>query len=426
MNSAYRIRCQPVSADAVATDHVFRDLPIAIGRNPLNDFAIVDDSTVSGFHAVIESVDGQPCVRDLDSKNGVFTTERRRIPRGKPVPLANLQNAFLLGFGMRVQVEPCDEAQAPPRRGRSSGSVIGNADILSLGLDEPSPGGARPSLAKDSVGLVVPLPALSESSVAPPEPAYLSSGGSGGAESVDVSAYSLAPNSVDLEKYAEPDARDGRHTKHFAMNMDAMALQGLRELGASLVPGATLRTTGDVARLLTKLHDTLEVFCRGFVSLKDSQEQLRVSLALAETPERPAGRSASARRLADARSPAAAATALLDWRNQDFDATVVVDEAFRAAETQGPALVESALQGVRAVLAQLSPETLANECVTLPGLGWTKALAGGGSLWRTFRTKHAAMLADSQLFEVVFGREFAACYREHVARTTTPPRSRGT
>ena len=58
---------------------------------------------------------------------------------------------------------------------------------------------------------------------------------------------------------------DLRRTGHFGMASELLAFQGLRELAGSLVPGQPLETTGDVARLITKLHDAIEVFCRCFI-----------------------------------------------------------------------------------------------------------------------------------------------------------------
>ncbi len=48
----------------------------SIGRNPENQL-VIDDPTVSGQHAVIESAEEGYRIRDLESTNGVFVNGKR-------------------------------------------------------------------------------------------------------------------------------------------------------------------------------------------------------------------------------------------------------------------------------------------------------------------------------------------------------------
>jgi hypothetical protein len=67
---------------------------ITIGRDPSSTIVITDDTFVSGHHARIFDVEGQPMVEDLGSTNGSFHNGNRLQPGG----------SRLLHPGDRVQV----------------------------------------------------------------------------------------------------------------------------------------------------------------------------------------------------------------------------------------------------------------------------------------------------------------------------------
>jgi hypothetical protein len=259
--TAFRVRYRSLDA-AVHGERLLYQLPIRIGRNPLNQCQIAH-AYVSDFHVAVEAVDGRPCVRDLRSKNGVFSTTGGRLPADVPVPLATTGYMFLLSGFVHVQVEVLEnQASAGDRFSETRGAVLGNREFLE----------GRPP----------------------------------------------------------PQLPVGPSTQQFTMAPEALALTGLRELGASLAPGVPLQTAGDVARLVTKLHDTIEVFCRCFVPVRDAAAQLGPSPA---NPNRAASpravhRSAAAARIESARDPAAVAAALLDWRNQDYDGPNAIEGVF--------------------------------------------------------------------------------------------------
>jgi hypothetical protein len=259
--TAFRVRYRSLDA-AVQGERVLGQLPIRIGRSPLNQCQIAH-GYVSDFHVVIEFVDGRPCVRDLRSKNGLFSTTGGRLPSDVPVPLASTGFMFLLSGFVHVEIEVLEnQASAGNRFSETRGAVLGNRDFLE----------ARPPAAS-------PV---------------------------------------------------GPSTQQFAMAPEALALTGLRELGASLAPGVPLQTAGDVARLVTKLHDTIEVFCRCFIPVRDAAVQLARSPGnpnRAASP-RAAHRSSAAARVEAARDPAAVAAALIDWRNQDYDGSDAVEGVF--------------------------------------------------------------------------------------------------
>jgi type VI secretion system protein ImpI len=390
--------------------------PVRFGRNTMNECPI-QHPQVSQFHAVVEFIDGQLGLRDLNSKNGVWTQAYGRLEPGKFLPLAAVRNEFSLGPSIFVQIEPFEQrAHAGERLSQVQGQVLGRPSVMEE-LGRP-PVVSLPPLSFDGRGAPP---------VAPP-PMNPWSGGSPGSIEGGQSLPPLAPLSPSYpgQPVGEPapnrlprgalDAPRGvsRSTQQFAMTVEALALMGLRELAASLVPGATLQTTGDVARLLTKLHDTVEVFCRCFVPLRSGHEQFLSSMHLQRAAnQRSVDRSRSAIELETARDPASVAAALLDWRNQDYDAPKVAESILADLVMHHVALVESVMRGVQALLDELSPEHIEQ---ALAENRSPAVLGRSRALWQSYKERHAEMASESRTFALVFGEEFAASYREYIAQ----------
>jgi type VI secretion system protein ImpI len=211
-------------------------------------------------------------------------------------------------------------------------------------------------------------------------------------------------------------------TQHFTVGADALALAGLRELAGSLVPGVALQTTGDIARLLTKLHDTLEVFCRCFVPLREGYAQFVSSMDLRRAAsQRSLNRSPSAVRAETARDPATLAAALLDWQNQDYDAPQVVEAIFADLMIHQIAVIESVMRGVQALLTELSPKNIEATLNADRPLGVPVLLGRYKALWHAFERRYEELANETRSFELVFGADFASSYREYLSKQRTMP-----
>jgi predicted component of type VI protein secretion system len=114
------------------------------------------------------------------------------------------------------------------------------------------------------------------------------------------------------------------------------------------------------------------------------------------------------------------AAALLDWRNQDYDAPEVLEEVFLDVQAHGVALAGAVIRGVGALLDELSPETIARERRSRPGVDWAGVFNSHRALWNAFRARYTELLADTRMFDIVFGPEFASSYREHLVRSKKP------
>ncbi|MDP9033581.1 MAG: FHA domain-containing protein [Myxococcota bacterium] len=422
---AHGFRVRYWSADqGVNGERIAYHLPMRIGRNGLNHVQILQPY-VSDFHAVIEFVDGQLTVRDLNSKNGVFAPSGSRLEPNVPAALASIGNAFVLSGLLQVQLQVFEHDRSlGERQSGMSGTVLGNRAVLEAGrpawpvADEPRYGTpAEPPAARGSSPPA--RPSFPAGSAVPPwrnaprgeTPAHVEASGQPPWQPRREDASAPGPHSAGGEGVVS------RSTQHFQMSVETMALMGLRELAHSLVPGVPLETTGDVARFLTKLHDSVEVFCRCFVPLREGYAQFVSDMDLRKAAsQRSFNRSVSAMAVEIARDPAALALGLLDWRNQDYDAPGVVQGIFADLMIHQLALLESVMKGVKALLDEVSPGRIEQIVRTKRSAGPSALLGRYRALWRAFQAQYDELTNETRTFEVVFGRDFAATYREHLAR----------
>jgi type VI secretion system protein ImpI len=369
----------------------------------LNDFSI-NHPTISSFHARIEDVDGRLCIVDLGSKNGVHVqhpnaaTPQRLNPQ-EPVDLAPSGFQFLLGPHIHMHVgfdEIRDELEF---RGPGSfaGSVLGNRGML---LETPQGGsGHGPPPAAG-------VPAL------PP----LMGGGAAPRPSGSPPGYPAAPAAPQEWPSADGTGQGRRRSSastEFFNNLgpEFLALQGLRELASSLAAGATLDTTGDVARFITKLHDALDVFCRSFIPLREGYAQFVSSFDLQRGAYRRNNqRSAAYSAIETATTPEAVALALLNPRDRSFDAPQAIEGIFADLMLHQLALLEGVMRGVRALLEELSPENIEKQTGSHLPLGRYKAI------WETYQRRFDDLYEERQTFAYIFGPEFTAAYRQYRQR----------
>jgi len=374
-------------------------LPIRIGRNGLNDF-VISNSVVSSFHARIDDIDGRLCITDLGSKNGV------RVPVGFGAPQALPPNqphdlqpvGFQFFLGVHVQVKVAFDELREPLGDRAvmsfSGHVLGNAGVL---LETPSP--SHPPHPPVGVGPHLPPQA-------PPAQQSFPHGGAA-APAAPFQVAAVAPSSM-APQYL-PMQAGGRAATGFLQGMtaEAMALVGLRELAASLVPGAPLDSTGDIARFITKLHDALDAFCRSFIPLREGHAQFMSSFDLQRSLRRSQQRSQSYFAVESARTPDALAAALLDPKSKAFDAPQAVEGILADLMLHQLALLEGVMRGVRALLQELSPDNVENQ------VGGGMSLSRHRALWNKYLEIYDGVSEERQAFAVIFGPEFAEAYRQY-------------
>ncbi len=446
----------------------FQHLPIRIGRNPLNDF-VLEFTMISNFHARIEDNNGSVCVRDLGSRNGIFLPSPSG---GNPVRIAPNTSVDLGPSNLRFFVSPHVQLtlevvaqQAPVRNALACGTVLGNLSIISQSGSHPSeprladasqlqavqsnlsplqPG--RPSAA--SVGpdfgrqrlpiqfdphgrpLEVSSPLAANPSnwpdrgAATPYRSYPASSqpppaGHGPFPDNSVAASAGPPwppgaPPISGAPAVPPmgGAQPGASTQSFQLDLQTLALMGLREMASSLIPQRKLETSGDIARFITKLHDAMDVFCRTFIPLRQGYAEFVASLDLQRAAS---GRSAhvapSTVALTQARTPEAVAMALLDPHDRSFEGPVAVEGILADLMIHQVALLDGVMEGVRSLLDELSPQAI--EQAT--GSGGAAGLLGTKykSRWEEFCRRFEKLSEGQQAFSFVFGQDFAEVYRQY-------------
>jgi type VI secretion system protein ImpI len=417
-------------ADSQPIEHRVTGLPISIGRDSGNDVQVASQF-VSGFHAKIEEIKGRVFVRDLGSRNGtqVNTADgaKTRVAAHALYDLAQCGNEFFLGSTVRVQVVDPTHAGGSPWEGVAPRRPADNF------MDLPGHGGHAPGL-----GDLPPLPGLGggppQAWPEPELPRHEPYGagplslpplpgeagyGSGG----PVQERPRRPTEPrDLGRGFEPvggghlppgvggAGGPNLHTGNFQLNMETLALQGLRELVGSLLPGQQLTTQGDVARLITRLHDAVDVLCRGLIPLRQSYLKFVSSMQLARSAH-----FAQASALLDmARDPAAVSAALLDFRESAPEASKALESALNDLATHQVAMLDGVMQGVRALLEELSPEA-----VTAAAEAKRSSLRLGGrqkEAWDEYCERYERVSSESEAFSRIFGEEFAEAYRRYRRR----------
>jgi type VI secretion system protein ImpI len=429
-------------------------LPIRIGRNALNDF-VVPHNYVSDFHARVEEVEGRIAIVDLNSRNGVFlrggsAKVPARLAPQVAVDLAPYHYEFFIGPFLRVVLEQIQLPEGEEPEPKSSGTVLRNRQALDTGPPgaayasgvrgtSPMPPGLQPGpAAPGSPGLpgsalpnlpsVAPLPPLDGRAAGPSEPPRAAAGWPqapvGGSSRPQDPWGAQVPPAYGSGAQAMGQPAPAAHspalakTGHINLTTEALAVQGLRELAASLVPGPRLETTGDIARLITKIHDTLEVFCRCFIPLRDGYAQFVSSLDLQRASmQRSANRSRSYLAVEMARDPAAVAAALLDWKEHSLDAPKAIENIFADLMVHQVALLDGVMQGVRGLLDELSPENIEKMLDAREGRGPLGLNLGRyKALWETYCERFAELSEEKQAFGHIFGRDFTEAYREYRRR----------
>jgi type VI secretion system protein ImpI len=408
----------PASA-GVTREYRFSKLPIEIGRGLGNDLEIASQF-VSTHHARIEEISGTLCVRDLGSRNGVVVLDDfdgTRIPANTAYPVPSTGFALQLGNETRLQVEPAAVPVNPIRPEALARAPLGaQHEALGDGLpvlpDLPRPLRPLPALDPASAAIelgssALSLPLLPERERArrSPEPVPAQAAADGPFEQVR----------PELRWREQPAVAPALKTGSFELSAEALALQGLREIVSSLTPGRALETSGDIARLITRLHDILQVVCRNYLSLRDAHTRFVSQLQLQRSSEYDPSSAA----LEAARDPAAVAALLLDFREHATSPGPALDAALREVGIHQVALLDGTMQGIRALLDELSPESIQREASSDRG---ASQRGGGRELahWHEYCERHARFAQEGEALARVFGAEFASAYRAY--RRSRPPR----
>ncbi len=399
---------------------VFAHLPVRIGRNPLNDLRI-SEGFVSQFHAVIEHHGGGLMLRDLGSRNGT-RMGAGRAPANEPVDLRQVNGEFSIGpltFTVSLTEAPPPPARPQPpsydddeptSRTQILQAPLGVTQVLSF---DPAFDQSRAKLAR----MAMPIPREEEDDAPPeseaaertlvlapeaPPPARPAMGRPASGAPPAASAPSAAP-------------KPGLEHVMRERQLEAIALQGIRELAQVYLPGrARLESPEEVARFLSRVRDTLDVFLRCFVPLRDGYRQFTSSMDIRRT----AG-AQGAMGVERAQNERELAHYLLDPNAEDGVAQRAVEGTFADLMIHQLALLNAIMRGVKSLLQELSPASVDAALEELAKQG--KAGFSWGpwrfkALWQVYGAKYGDVDdGDKRTFAALFGRDFAEAYSEYRA-----------
>gem|GEM_PF-1249445 len=212
-----------------------------------------------------------------------------------------------------------------------------------------------------------------------------------------------------------------------AWSLEMLALRGLRDLAASLLPGQPVEDAGDVIRLITKLHDAMEMFCRCFIPVREACSRFIPPEDLEQAAQdRSRYRSSAYLAIERALDPREVAAALLDWRNDAQDAPRAVENILADLMLHQLSLTQGAIEGTRALLDELSPARIdagsRHEPSMLSRLGL--AATRERELWDAYVTRHAELGAAREAFRDLFGTELTRAYAAHFRERGSEPAAR--
>lgn len=460
----YVLRAYNLPDGSLAKEQAFSGLPIRIGRNALNDFQL-NPKTVSQFHARIDQDEqGRLRVFDLGSKNHVFTRQTRtgdalRVDEAG-TEVQGPETQILIGTQVWLSLSP-STGRVSSRRVR--GSVLGNPQMLG-GEAEPAAPQGTPAVGPGPMapphtpnahqapqqssppGAPAPLPALPVQQLQPPQaisnadpsaalgheglpqlpglPGQLqASPGAAplpalpGAQPSDAAMRNVVgqqpPSPV--TQHWNQRAADARGTGYFAavdLSLEELALAGLRELAESLAPGNELKSSGDVSRFVTKLHDAVDVFCKSFIPLREGHSQFVSAMDLQRAAQRRSRyRSPGYMRVEAATTPAQVTSALLDSADSSLDAHKAIEGIFADLMIHQVALLDGVMQGVAALLEDLSPDNIEQGCGKTGPFGNRYK-----QLWQAYAERYEELASHEAAYSRTFGKEFATAYGEYQRR----------
>jgi type VI secretion system protein ImpI len=391
----------------------FESSPVRIGRNKLNELHITDD-VVSQWHGILRFGEGFVVFVDLGSTNGT-AFNGSRLPRNTEVPvLADtiLRIAHLELRFARVQVPPnsLTRKQSSFLSGPNDQSIAGARTVMFQV-------GAIQAPRADQADQRVLAEILQGT-----RPIY--------------QQYTQALEQVVryLDHYLEQVPADQRPAMVMALRQELPHFARTKEFRRiALKAGILPEQIGDVdveawikrlvfgtdealaARGLIDTHMALErigaimeAFSQAFVDLRGGHEQFLHDVGLRLNSEQSG--------LDGLRSSRAVLAYLLDWSANDQGRVDELNRAYADVAMHQVGLINGVVEGVRAILASLTPETIAGVPPTPRSSDIREARSAGlfgtkaKEWWKRYATKHAELEDGDRFARDIFGRAFHTAY----------------
>ncbi|MEM1031869.1 MAG: type VI secretion system-associated FHA domain protein [Myxococcota bacterium] len=387
-------------------DVTYERFPVRIGRNQLNDLHI-DRAYVSQFHAAIEVNGGQIWVKDLGSTNG--TAHRgQRLQRDHAVDVSSAPEINIGPLVIRLAVKESPGAVSAHTQSRASFLDIGTpagADLMERRRRRVPPGAEDPFVRQ-----LVPyieswrqqwanVYRLAYEHLARLQPEV-------------ASAYLKRlilehPELVQEADFQRVAAYYGVSPHEWGeIGLQSAALGALTELSRQLAPDASPPDDPlDVIAFARRIRDAMEVFLKGFVSLRDGHHEFEAEVLRKERLAAP-GQGVGA-----AKDHVALGRVLFGPETKgETPPTHQLHEIFVEVMTHQVALLNGVMEGVKQLLTTLSPgaiEKAYDQKGKKAGLFSNKY----EGLWETYQTVHGDYQGeDKETFLIIFGPQFSRAY----------------
>jgi type VI secretion system protein ImpI len=406
--------------DGTAFERTFDRFPIRIGRNQLNDLQI-DFPFVSQFHAVLELHGNQLMLRDLGSKNGTLQRGIGKVPPNTLVDLAKTNYEFAITTVIFQAFAQTSIDAAPSSTKRREGMVL--QSVPEEPPTHPLMQAAGGALAHQFGPLYEQYRASWEqlfgaiqSSLAAVDPQARSTFCQQLAQDLPAIA-----GEADFKNYAFPNNAESQRalSADSSSREERVALQGLRELASWYLPaGKPVTDVDDIVGFLQNVQDTLDVFLKCFVPLRDGYKQFESQMDIKKNTRPPSGGSSQAglSGVDRARNPSELAQQLLDWRNPSRDGSRAVESTFADLMIHQVAMLNGVMKGVKTLLAELAPQTI-ERALEDPKRKGTSGIQIGPfrykQLWDLYASRYSDLAdEEKEAFALIFGPQFVQAYAQ--------------
>jgi type VI secretion system protein ImpI len=383
---------------------VYERFPVRIGRNQLNDLHI-DRPYVSQFHAAIEVSGSQVWIKDLGSTNGTVYRGQKLV-RDQPVEITPLPEIQIGPVMIRVALREMKAADAAPAQ-KASVLDIGTphgADLMALRRRTVTPGQEDPFVRQ----LVPYLEAYRQSwanvyrlvyeHLTRLQPdvrtAYLKR---------LLIEHPAVAQETDFQKVAQYYGVPVQDWGELSPMEAAMA--SMVELAKALAPNVP--PPDDAFKVLgfaRRLRDTMEVFLKCFVSLRDGYQEFEVEVLRRGRMEEQANFVGAAKTHEEL-------SHVLFGPDQPSETTChQLHEIFVEVMTHQVALLNGVMEGVRQLLDKLAPKAVEQSYEQKGKRGGLFSNKYEG-LWETYQTVHGDYSGeDKETFLIIFGPQFSKAY----------------
>jgi len=406
--------------DNTMMERTFDRFPVRIGRNPLNDFQL-DSGFVSQFHAVLELHGQALMLRDLGSKNGTLLRSAGKVPAHQLIDLGPSNYEFAIS-SLLFQAFP---AEVQPQA--SQGTRKRTGTNLFLGSEDPD------TAYLQAVGRP-PAQHISQTT-AKLKPFYDAWRTSWGqlyqalcveAQSLDVQsraqllemlsttqpAFAQEPDFQRLASVVQPNAPASARVGGGSRD-EMMALQAVKELANNYVGGRPMEGAADVVKFLAKVQDTLDVFFKSFIPLRDGYKQFETKMDIKRSTMRADPTIGTRVAVETAKDPKELAARLLDWSDQSTEGPRTIEGTFADLMIHQIAMLDGVMRGVKSLLKELSPSAIEQLLERKKSGGFSFGPFRYETLWNLYKERHSDLAdEEKEAFGLIFGPQFVQAYTQ--------------